>query len=243
MILSVDRAPLEVPLTLAEIRDETLSDRLARMGVYPGDELVLVDDDVAFGPVRVRGPKGEVVLGGGVAAKVIVHHDDGHKTPVTEMHPGETGHVEGLVCGSAMARGLEILGIGEDDAIEMIRRVPAMDYQVAVGKQRVRITEGAASKIWGEMGGQPMQFVMVGRGKPFLVLDILGGRRARATLERLGIVPGQTIVLEAVTPADSVGASDHGRIVLCVKSGLRLHLRPDQAQKVLVVPRLEKPAG
>ncbi len=240
MILSVDRAPLDVPLTLVEIRDEVLSDRLARMGVYPGDELIrLGDDEAVFGPVRVRGPRGEVIIGGGVAARVIVHHDDGHKTPVAEMHPGETGHVEGLVGGSGLAHGLKLLGIEEDDAIQMIHRVPPMNYHVSIGKQRVLITEGAASKIWGEMGGQPMQFAMVGRGKPFLVRSILGGERAHFTLQRLGIVPGQTIALEAVAPADSVGASGRSQVVLCMKTGLRLYLRPGQAQKVLVAPDLQ----
>lgn len=53
-----------MPMVLAEIKDEQLAERLARIGVYPGDETVRQDEEVVSGSVRVRGPKGEVVLGG-----------------------------------------------------------------------------------------------------------------------------------------------------------------------------------
>lgn len=240
MLRSIDQAPFNTSLFLAETSDSELAERLARMGVYPGDELARLDEEAVSGSVRVRGPKGEVILGGGMAAKVIVHHDDGHKTPVLEMHPGETGHVEGLVCGSGLAEGLEVMGIREDDPVEMVRRVPPMNYLTLIRGKRVQLTEGVATKVWGEMNGQSMQFVMAGRGKPFQVRRLLAGRRAEAMLRGMGIAPGTSIVLEAVTPAQSIGNCCRDQVVLGMKSGLRLYLRPDQAASIYVLPVAER---
>lgn len=236
MLYTVDQAPRDTPMVLAEIKDEQLAERLARIGVYPGDETMRQDEEAVSGSVRVRGPKGEVVLGGGMAAKVIAHHDDGHKTPVIEMHPGEAGHVEGLICGSALAEGLAVLGIRENDPITMLRRVPPMTYLTLIGGKRVQLTEGIATKIWGEMDGRFMQFVTAGRNKPFCVQRLLAGRRASAMLARLDIAPGRAIILEGVTPAQTMGRGGRDQVVLAMKTGLRLYLRPDQAQSVLVFP-------
>lgn len=167
---------------------------------------------------------------------MIVHHDDGHKTPVIEMHPGEAGHVEGLICGSALAEGLAVLGIRENDPITILRRVPPMTYLTLIGGKRVQLTEGIATKIWGEMDGRLMQFVTAGRNKPFCVQRLLAGRRASAMLAQLDIAPGRAIILEGVTPAQTMGRGGRDQVVLAMKTGLRLYLCPGQAQSVLVFP-------
>lgn len=236
MIMTVDQAPRDVLLLLAEIGDQNLEDRLARLGILPGDELTRLGEEAVLGSARVRGPLGEVVLAGGMAAKIIAHHDDGHKTPVIEMQPGETGHVEGLICGSALAEGLEAMGIRENDPIRMIRRVPPMSYLTRIGKQRVQLTEGVATKIWGEMDGQSMQFALAGRERPFHVRRLLGGERATTILRRLDIQPGNVLTLLEVTPAHCVGEGRRDQVVLAMESGLRLYLRPDQARSVHVLP-------
>ncbi|MDY0163502.1 hypothetical protein [Desulfobotulus sp.] len=235
MLFTLDQAPLDTPLILSEVTDALLSDRLARMGVYPGDGLMRLDEEIHLGPVRVQGPKGDVVLAGGMAAKVIVHHDDGHKTPVLEMRPGETGHVEGLVCGSSLAHGLEILGIRENDNLRMLHRVPPMSYHALLESRMIHLTEGTAAKIWGEVDGSEMQFAITGRGKPFHVKKLLGGSRALAMLEGLSIAAGKILVLDSVTPAQSVGGGGRTPIVVAMKSGLRLYLRPDQAGRIQVI--------
>ncbi|MCW7754072.1 FeoA domain-containing protein [Desulfobotulus sp. H1] len=235
MLFHLDQAPCNRSLILSEIDDAILSDRLARMGIYAGDSLMRLDEEVHLGPVRVHGPRGHVVLAGGMAAKVIVHHDDGHKTPVLEMLPGETGHVEGLVCGSSLAEGLEILGIRENDNLRMEHRVPPMNYLIRMGNDHFKLTEGMATKIWGEMEGRELQFAMAGRGKPFLVKQLIGGSRALSMLDGFSIAPGKVLFLEAVTPAQPVGHSGRNQVIVAMKTGLRLYLRPDQAQRIRVI--------
>lgn len=241
MIVTVDQAPRDIPLLLTEINDQNLADRLARIGVLPGDELTRLHEEAVLGSARVLGPHGEVILAGGMAAKIITHHDDGHKTPLIEMQPGEAGHVEGLICGSALAEGLEIMGIREGDPIRMIRRVPPMSYLVRAEKRRVQLTEGAATKIWGQLDGQFMQFALAGRNRPFHVQSLLGGQRAIAILRKLGILPGRILTLREVAPAHCVGEGHRDQVVLVMESGLRLYLRPDQARTVHVLPAYMPP--
>ena len=235
MSFPLSQAPYDTPLVVEQIRDEQLSRRFTRLGIAQGDVLTRMNEEAHISPVRVRTPKGEVVLASGMAAKVIIHHDDGHKTPAVEMHPGEEGHVEGLVCGSALERGLGILGIHENDRIGMLRRIPPMDY-VALkdGSTRTTLTEGMAAKVWGHVRGRETQFAMAGVGEAFTVTALLGGTRAKASLENLGVAPGVVLTLESVRPALGAGRAAKGQTVLRMASGLRLYLRFDLETCILV---------
>ena len=237
MLTSLENAPYGVHLVLSRMNDPRLAEKFARMGLHPGETLTRLDESVEPGPVRIRGPVGEVILAAGMASKVIIHHDDDHKTPIMEMHPGEQGHVEGLICGSGLEKGLAVLGIRENDRIEMLRRIPPMQYEALVDGHTVRLTEGTAAKIWGEMNGKMMQFAMAGTGRPFLVHQILGGRRAMALLHTEGINAGKTITLGRVSPARSMGEGGSNQSVIQAASGLRIYLRPDQTRKILVRPK------
>lgn len=228
-VVSLDKAPVEKTLMLMAFGCESLQNRLERMGVHKGSELEVMSEDSVQHPVRIKGPEGEVLLAAGMASKVIVHHDDGHKTPVFEMHPGETGHVEGLIAGSSLEKSLKILGIKEGDNVELIRCLPPMEYYSVVDGRQIRITEGMAAKVWGECDSCPCQLAVCGKGRTFEVKEILGGNRAVQTIESAGIKVGASIVLEKVQPARNIRMTEGERIVIRTREGLRLHLRTDQA--------------
>ncbi len=63
------------------------------------------------------------------------------------------------------------------------------------------------------------------------------GARSTAFLQRMGLVPGRLISLESVRPAPSCGPRSTEQNVLQTQSGLRLHLRPDQEEDVMVEVR------
>ncbi|GKT30814.1 ferrous iron transport protein A, partial [Aduncisulcus paluster] len=52
--------------------------------------------------------------------------------------------------------------------------------------------------------------------------------------DAVGITPGATVTIETVEPARSIGMTPGARIIIMTKEGLRLHLRPDQAETMLV---------
>jgi len=236
MQISLDRAPVDQQLRLGPVLKPGLGDRLRRMGLYPGCILRREDEEVALSPVRVRGPKGEATLSAGMAAKVIVHHDDGHKTPVIEMLPGEEGHIEGFTAGTDLQQALCTLGLCEFDRIQLLRKIPPMRYTVRLGEHhRLYLTEGMTAKLWGGMDGREMQFANARKGHPFTVATILGGDSAREQIAALGIRPGSVLTLENVGPDLAVGNED-GRdcIVVTSADGLRLYLKPDQAASIIV---------
>lgn len=235
MRISLDQAPVDQPLRLGPILKRDLAARLDRMGLYPGCILRRLDEEVVLAPVRVRGPHGEATLSGGMAAKVIVHHDDEHKTPVIEMRPGEEGHIEGLTAGSGLEEALRTLGLAENDRIQLLRRIPPMRFSARLDTQhRVRFTESVAVKLWGELDGRAIQFANASKGRPFRVMAILGGEPARRQITGLGIYPGSTLTLEAVSPDAGLGEVGSDRIVVTSEDGLRLYLKPEQAASVIV---------
>ncbi|TIH14847.1 ferrous iron transport protein A [Marinifilum sp. JC120] len=234
MSLTLRNAPVEKNLMLKAVTSESLKNRLERMGLHIGSELEIMSEDSVQHPVRIKGPQGEVLLAAGMASKVIVHHDDGHKTPVFEMNPGEKGHIEGLTAGSHLEKSLKILGIAEGDNLELIRCLPPMSYKAVVDGKQNTMTEGMAAKIWGECDGVSCQLATCGKGRPFAVKNILGGPRAAKSISAIGIKPGASITLESVEPARAIGMTPGARIIIMTKEGLRLHLRPDQAETMLV---------
>lgn len=242
MEASLAQAPCEVPLTVVRVADARLEDQLTRMGIHPGGGVTRLDEEVALNTVRVRGPKGEVLLGGGMGGKVVVHLDgergeggEERMVPLTELAPGQSGHIEAVTGGKEIAATLAALGLKDDDRIEVVRVLPPMEYVARLsGRGRVRLAEGMAAKILGRMGAVECQFANAQAGAAFLVTRILGGERARRAIAALGIAVGGELVLDHVAKASSYLLSGGDRVVLSSGAGLRLFLRRDQADLVIV---------
>lgn len=239
MEASLAQAPCETALTITRVADAQLEAQLGRMGIHPGSAVTRLDEEVALNTVRVRGPKGEVLLGGGMGGKVVVHLDDagdgGRMVPLTELKPGESGHIEAVTGGESLAETLAALGLKGDDRIEMVRALPPMEYVARLeGRGRVRLAEGMAAKILGRMGELECQFANAQAGVPFTVTRLLGGERARRAIAALCIAEGDTLMLDHVSKASSYRLSGGDRVVLSSREGLRLFLRRDQADLVIV---------
>ncbi len=221
-------------LIITDILDENLQNWLRKLKISKGDSITRLPDDAVLRPVRVKTPTGEVVLAAGMSAKIIVRHDDAHTTPVIEMLPNESGQVVAMTCGEGLKIGLSVLGIQEGTRLTILRKLPPMTYHTQVGDQSFSLSEGAAAKIWGEMGGRQMQYVTSARGREFHVQQLLGGNRANQVLVDMGITPGKTITLQELAPASVIGRGGRAHLVMTTESGLRFYLRPDQADHLLV---------
>ena len=64
MYQPLTKAIFGAPLVIEKMADPELARRLQFMGLFVGSEIVRLDQEVLIHPVRVRGPKREVVLGG-----------------------------------------------------------------------------------------------------------------------------------------------------------------------------------
>ncbi|XPV75054.1 MAG: ferrous iron transport protein A [Desulfovibrio sp.] len=235
MISSLSESPTGVDLRVEKIADIELKRNLSCMGIYLGSSLAVLDREVALQCVRIRGPQGEVVLSGGMGGKIVVHMDDGSMQPLSEMVPGAQGHIEGLTGGKTLADSLAVLGLKNDDRIEFIRSLPGMEYVVSLeGVGRIRLAEGLAAKIIGKMGDITCQFANAQSHASFEVTALIGGDRAQKALRTLGIDSGTKLVLEHVVKARSYWMSGKDRIAVITRDGLRLFLRKDQADVIIV---------
>ncbi|WP_320170489.1 ferrous iron transport protein A [Maridesulfovibrio sp.] len=235
MYSNLTHAPSGISLLISRVTDEELEMNLGRMGLFIGDEITRLDEDVALQTVRVRGPKGEVVLGGGMGGKVVAHLDDGRMVPLLEMQPGEKGHVECVTAGGPLREGMEALGIRDDDPIELVRILPPMEFTALIkGRGRVRMAEGMAAKILGHIGEMECQFANAATGADFVVDKIIGGRRAKRAISSLQIEPGIIMRLESVEKASSFHLACKDRCVISSSEGLRIFLRHDQADSIVV---------
>lgn len=247
MRIPLSQAPVDVSLVLEEVVNPGLGERLRRMGVYPGSRLRRLDEEVPLEPVRVRGPKGEAVIAPGMAGKLVVHLDDGPKVPLAEMAPGERGHLEGRTGGGGLQKALDLLGLGLDDPIVVVRRLPPMSYRTVVSRpasgdgsrgaetRRVDLPEGIAAHILAGSGERRFQLCSAPTGETLTVVDILGGKNALRNVTAFGVEPGDTVILEKVAPAPSHFMERRKTpFVIVTAEGLRLYLEDYQVERIMV---------
>lgn len=237
MTVSLIESPAGRPLVLKAFTDPFLAVRLGRMGLYEGSEIERLDQEVFVQPVRIKGPAGEAVLGGGMAMQVVIHLDDGRKLPLAEMKTGETGHMEGVTGGPALSDTLAVLGLASGNRVRFLRHLPPMTYITRLARGvRVHLTEGLAAKIWGRSEEESMQFICAPTGKHFEVLQILGGERARQMIYSRRITPKTVLVLEKVAPAQSLRTESRNPVVIASREGLRLFLSQEDGRRIMVAP-------
>jgi Fe2+ transport system protein FeoA len=235
MYTPLNNAPIGVPLILDNVTDFHLAEELRHMGIFEGSGLVRLDEEVLLQPLKVRGPRGDVVLGSGMAGKIVVHLEDGRRLPLPEMRTREHGHMEGITGGPELMHALDVLGLRRDDEVMLVRKLPPMEYiAVLEKKQRIHLTEGMAAKIWGTIDKLPMQFVSAQTGKEFHVQDLLGGKNSRQVLHGYGIGIGSILVLEKVAQAQSVVMNHIHPLIISTHDGLRMFLPENQGRRIYV---------
>lgn len=232
-------APINTELVLADVTGTGVRQWLKHLGLFKGSSLFRHSEDVHYHPVRVRGAHGDVVVPAGFGIKTIVHLDGSdERCPLTEMPKKSSGHIETISGGSGLREALAKLGLVEEGAIFFIRTLPHMDYVTVINhRQRTRLSEGEAAKIWGEYGGDEGgegQFYFSRRGEEFQVKSILGGPRLEQHLASHGVEKGDTLYMETVEQVQEVHKPVASPIVISSPGGLRLYLAPGQAAKIIV---------
>ncbi len=229
-------APIGTSLILSRVINVHLAEELAHMGVFEGNELMRLDEEVLMQPLKVRGPRGDVVLSCGMASKIVVHFDDGRKIPLIKMLPRQHGHMEGITGGPEFMHALDVLGLQRNDEILLVRKLPPMEYITVIDKKkRVHLTEAMAVKIWGAIGDEEMQFVTTQAGKEFVVKDLLGGGNARRLFSGYGIEVDSMLELEGVAQAQSVMMNDiHPLVAVSTHDGLRMFFHEHQCRHIYV---------
>ncbi len=223
-------------LRLVRISDSKLEENLNRIGLSSGSTFVkFPKEETGYQSVRVQGEKTNVVLGGGMSAKIIVTRADGSKTPLSEMNSKEEGRIEALSGGPKLHETLETLGLKIGDRIKFLRKLPPMEYVAVLDKKRhLHLQEGIASKIWGVTENRETQFTSARVLKEFKVSKLLGGTRAQRYLTNLGIKQGTSLILIGIEEGKRIGYGPKGHLAIETKDGFHIYLGPVEADSIYV---------
>ena len=234
--MTLDEASAGVRLRLIKVVDRRLADSLQRMGLSQGSTLVKVEkDEILRQSVRVRGSQGDVVLGGGMSAKIMVQRADGTKASVAQLESNDEGRIVALTGGPGLRDTVETLGLVIGDSIRLLRKLPPMEYLIAVDrKTHASIQEGVAAKIWGVMHGQTLQFTSAKVGEEFKVSKTLGGARVKEYLSSFGVSPGVTLVLEGIEQGKTVSYGPKKHLAIDTLEGLRVYFGSMEASLIFV---------
>ena len=235
-MLTLEEAPEGDVLRLVRIDAKELAENLQRIGLEPGTRLLrLPKEECSCRSVRVQGPEGNRILGGGMSAKIIVKRPDGSKTPLSLMKPKEKGQIDALTGGPGLRDTAKTLGFSEGTGIVFVRLLPPMEYITVVDKRKyLHLQEGIASKIWGISEGTEKQFTSSGNWKDFTVTKLLGGARAKGYLKNLNIAPDKTLLLVGIEPGKHVSFGPRNHLAIETMEGLRIYLGRNESKAIFV---------
>lgn len=236
MYSSLIDAPVNTDLVMLQVTSPRLEAWLQRIGLFTGSKIIRHDQEFNFSPVRVKAEKGDVIIPAGLAMKIYIHLDSGEKIPLTEMKKKDRGHVEILSSGKHAETILARLGLKENSEVVFLRSLPHMDYITVVNKkERTRLSEGEAARIWGHSGDEVhSQFYFAQQQTPFIVKEIMGGKESCDHLETHGVAPGSELLLEAIEQAQSLHQPVAEPITISSPNGLRIFFTPQKAGQVIV---------
>ncbi|WP_045217058.1 ferrous iron transport protein A [Desulfonatronovibrio magnus] len=229
-------------VVLDEVMDDNLARRLAGVGIKPGAELHISLEPAAERSVQVLAKHGMVILDPGMAAGVFVHHDDDHRTPVSEMFPGESGYVQAMTCGACLEDVLNDLGVQKGSHIQMISHVKPLCYRLLINNKLVQITQGLACKVLVRQNEDKSQLAMISHESDLEVMQLLGKNNVRQVYERLSIRQGVIIKLESVVEFKDHIPMVKKMLIINTRCGSRIYINNRQA-RLMVVSIDSKPDG
>lgn len=221
-------------VVLDEVIDDNLARRLAGVGIKPGTELHISLEPAAERSVQVLAKHGMVILDPGMTAGVFVHHDDDHRTPVSEMFPGESGSIQGITCEHCLEDVLNHLGLQKGSHIQLISHVKPLCYRLLINDKMVQITQGLACKVLVRHNEKISQMAMILHEADLEILQLLGKNNVRQVYQRLGMRQGTKIKLESV-----IEFKDHipmlkKLLIVNSKCGSRIYINNNQARLMMV---------
>lgn len=238
--MNLSNAPFEQLLRITAIADEAIEKELNKAGLRVGVECHK-HLPATLPSVRIKGPEGSVVLGGGLSNKVLIKCGSITKY-LGEIQFKDNGVITEINGGCWLQNSLQKLGLALGSKIRLMRRLPPMEYVVRINNQeRIKLSESTAARIIGKHeDGLEQQFSSARVELDFKINSIVGGRKFSTFLKGLGISRGEKIVLEGLEHVNELfsnknGNSENDHICLkTIKGSARIHISNEKANYVEV---------
>ncbi len=170
---------------------------LEDLGVREGTVLTIQSEHVFHehrGPLHIKVGERSLILGQGMADKVIVDKQ-GIATTLLRLEANEKGVVKGISVGKEKEGLFKNLGISEGEEIIMLEHLPEEVFTLKVGEMEFDLGSGEVSKVFVKKDREILQLNHLNAGESGEVIDILGGTHMGQRLKEVDIEPGSTITI------------------------------------------------
>jgi Fe2+ transport system protein FeoA len=233
MYRDLNQAPSGEAVFIAKIADARLASQLALLGLEEGVEVRKLADHAVPQPLWIQSAKSEAILGGEMAAKIVVSYDQGRKMcSLVELPQDKRGFFKTLIGKEDDLRVFRDLELKFGEPVTLLRKLPLMDYIARRGNGGSMTLRGeSACRIWGKMDGREMPFASSLIRHRFKITKILGGKKSKAMMSVMALHPGVTLTLMGLEKT----RAQNPAIIMTAKGGMvRLILVEDAASRILV---------
>ncbi|MGE4266835.1 MAG: ferrous iron transport protein A [Deferribacterales bacterium] len=209
------------------VKDAELARRLGAYGIFAGTIVSKVGrGDIELATLKISVNEVTKALSGSLARHLFYKSPSGEKRSIYEH---ETGLDFTVVVPKTAASDMTKLGIKGGDTIQVIKKLPHMEYITLVGhKTRCRLSEAHAACILGD----GKQFSFASKNKDFIVDELLSQETYGQVMSVNGIQKGTQLTLEGIETGKSVHLDDYPDMVICTAQGLRVFISESTAEKI-----------
>jgi len=222
--------------TIADIKSEELSMKLASYGLFKNSIITKIDPEtMQYATLKISTKRGTASIPGRLAKDVHVRSGRGALKSIYDLEEGKSANVEEIDGCEKTAARLKELGIEKGVRLKLLRYLPHMEYIVLVNnRSRVRLSEAVAASVIGESLNMHKQFSFARKGRLFTVKSIVAGEKVTSYLENIGIKSGVEIILEGIEPGKYIPFEDEGTILIYATEGFHFRLSTATAEKIIV---------
>ncbi|MCD8553446.1 ferrous iron transport protein A [Seleniivibrio sp.] len=209
------------------VKDAELARRLGAYGIFAGTIVSKVGrGDIELATLKISVKEVTKALSGSLARHLFYKSPSGEKRSIYEH---ETGTDFTVVVPKTAAKDMARLGIKGGDTIQVMRKLPHMEYITLVGhKTRCRLSEAHAACILGD----GKQFSFASKSRDFIVDELLSQETYAQVMSVNGIQQGTPLTLEGIETGKSVHLDDYPDMVICTAQGLRVFISESTAEKI-----------
>ncbi len=212
---------------ILSVKEPELARRLGAYGIFAGTIVSKVGrGDIELATLKISTEDGTKALSGSLARHLFYKSPSGEKRSIYEQEAGADFTV---VVPKMALKDASMLGIKGGDTIQVIKKLPHMEYITLIGhKTRCRLSEAHAACIIGD----GRQFSFASKNRDFIVDTLLSQETYSQVMAVNGIEKGTVLNLEGIETGKSVHLDDYPDMVICTVEGLRVFISEKTAEKI-----------
>lgn len=212
---------------ITSVKEPELGRKLGAYGIFAGSLVSKVGrGEIELATLKLAIGETTIALSGSMARHLFYSSPSGEKRSIYEQ---ELNTEFTVVVPRNYSKDMTKLGIKNGDSVQVIKKLPHMEYITLVGhKTRCRLSEAHAACILGEN----RQFSFASKNRDFTVKELISQDTYSEVMAVNGISKGTVLNLEGIETGKSVHLDDYPDMVICTAEGLRVFISAATAEKI-----------